>query len=76
MNIMVDKQKKENKMKKLMMLVLGLAMVLAVSTNGYCAIKWVNDYYRGDGTHVSGCWKDTSHDGNPYNNANYLGLNN
>lgn len=38
-------------------------------------IKWVNGYYRMDGTPVRGYYRDTSNDGNPYNNANYLGLN-
>ena len=68
--------KKEGKMKKLLMLLVALLMVLGIATNGYCAIKYVGPYVRSDGTYVSGCWKDTSHDGNPYNNANYLGLNN
>jgi len=72
---MVDKQKKENKMKKIIMLAIAMAAVLTVTANGYCAIKYVGPYFRSDGTYVSGCFKDTSHDGNPYNNANYLGYN-
>ena len=63
-------------MKKLIMLALALVTVFAVTANGYCEIRYVNPYFRTDGTYVSGCFKDTSHDGNPYNNANYLGLNN
>lgn len=62
-------------MKKMIMLAFALMMALAMTTNGYCAIRYVGPYFRSDGTYVSGCWKDTSHDGNPYNNANYLGLN-
>ncbi len=63
-------------MKKLIILAVALVAVLSVAANGYCAIKYVDSYFRSDGTYVSGCWKDTSHDGNPYNNANYLGYNN
>jgi len=62
-------------MKRTIMIAI-LLIVLAATTNGYCEIRYVNPYFRSDGTYVSGCWKDTSHDGNPYNNANYLGLNN
>jgi len=38
-------------------------------------IRRINGYYRSNGTYVSGHYRDTSGDGNPYNNANYLGLN-
>ena len=38
-------------------------------------IKYINGYYRSDGTHVRGHFRDTSNDGIQYNNANYLGYN-
>ena len=63
-------------MKKLMSLVIAVLIVIGLVAEGHCAIRYVNPYYRSNGTYVSGCYKDTSHDGNPYNNANYLGLNN
>ncbi len=62
-------------MRKLIMLTVAISAVLAITANGYCGIKYVGPYFRSNGAYVSGCWKDTSHDGNPYNNANYLGLN-
>ena len=40
------------------------------------SIRYVNGYTRSNGTNVSGHYRDTSNDGNPYNNANYLGYNN
>jgi len=39
-------------------------------------VKYVQGYTRSNGTSVSGHYRDTSNDGNPYNNANYLGYNN
>lgn len=62
-------------MKKAIMLIIALMMVFGVVVNGYCAIRYVGPYFRSNGTYVSGGFRDTSHDGNPYNNANYLGLN-
>jgi hypothetical protein len=49
-------------------------LMLFVST-GYCDIKYINPYIRTDGTSVSGHYRDTSNDGNPYNNANYQNMN-
>jgi len=40
------------------------------------AIKYISGYTRRDGKRVKGHYRDTSNDGNPYNNANYLGWNN
>jgi len=60
---------------KLAMLGLGIALSLSIVCNAFADIKYVGSYTRSNGTYVSGCFKDTSHDGNPYNNANYLGLN-
>ena len=43
---------------------------------GICGdIKYIQDYYRTDGTHVSGHYRDVSNNGNPYDNASYLGYN-
>ena len=50
-------------------------MILNVSSAN-ATIKYVSGYTRSDGSYVSGHYKDTSCDGNPYNNAGYLGLNN
>ena len=44
-------------------------------SNAQAEINWVHGYYRTDGTPVRGYYRDTSNDGNPYNNANYLGYN-
>lgn len=62
-------------MKKLMILTMAVLMNLAVVVDGYCAIKYIGGYTRSNGTYVSGHYRDTSCDGNPYNNANYLGYN-
>ena len=56
-------------------LFIAMVFVLAFATSAFAEINYVQPYTRNDGTSVSGHWKDTSHDGNPYNNANYLGLN-
>ena len=63
-------------MKKLMILGIALAMGLSMVSQSFAAIRYVDGYYRSSGTYVSGSYRDTSHDGNPYNNANYLGYNN
>ena len=60
-----------------LMKVLVLALVFsALCSEAFCAIKWVKGYSRRDGSYVSGAYRDTSGDGNPYNNANYNGYNN
>ena len=56
-------------------LLLGLALVIAVAGNAFARIKYIKPYIRSDGTSVSGHYRDTSNDGNLYNNANYLGWN-
>jgi len=63
-------------MKKVLVLLVVAVMVLVAATDGYCAIKYISGYTRSNGTSVSGHYRDTSCDGNPYNNANYLGYNN
>lgn len=62
-------------MKKLFFVVLFAGLLLTAVKNGSCEIKYIDGYTRGDGTAVSGHYRDTSNDGNPYNNANYLGYN-
>lgn len=48
---------------------------LLITTIGFCGIKYIDGYSRRDGTYVTGHYRDTSNDGNPYNNADYLNLN-
>jgi len=63
-------------MKKLLVIaVVGIAILMA-ATDGFCAIKYISGYSRSNGTYVSGHYRDTSGDGNRFNNANYLGYNN
>ena len=38
-------------------------------------IKYISGYTTSSGQYRSGHYRDTSNDGNPYNNANYLGYN-
>ncbi len=62
-------------MKKLTFsLVAGLCL-FAFSGLVFAEINYVKSYSRKDGTSVSGHYRDTSGDGNSYNNANYLGYN-
>ena len=58
-----------------MTLAIMVAMGLSLVTESFADIKYVDGYYRSSGTYVSGHYRDTSNDGNPYNNANYLGYN-
>ena len=53
-----------------------MAAVIMAAGSAFCEIKYINSYSRSDGTQVSGHYRDTSNDGNPYNNANALGYNN
>jgi len=65
-------RKKERKTMKKIILVIVITMI---TSNSYAAIKYVKGYFKSDGTYVSGHYKDTSGDGNKYNNASSLGLN-
>jgi hypothetical protein len=58
-------------MKRLILLV----MFLLFTVSAFAGIDWVNGYYRRNRTYVDGYYRDTSNDGNPYNNANHLGYN-
>jgi hypothetical protein len=51
-------------MKKL----IALSILLVIAATAFADMGYVNPYYRRDGTYVSGHWKDTSGDGNPWNN--------
>lgn len=53
--------------------VLGMLMVgfMVATSDAFAAIKWVSSSHSSRG----GYYCDTSNDGNPYNNANYLGYN-
>jgi hypothetical protein len=55
------------------MRILILALVLlAASQVAFAEMGYVSGYSRSDGTYVQGHYKDTSADGNPYNNRGYL----
>jgi hypothetical protein len=56
-----------------MLIMFGLLMLLAVPAQA--EIKYIDGYYRESGTYVAPHYRDVSNDGNPYNNANYLGYN-
>lgn len=62
-------------MKKITFFALALAALTMFAGESFASIKYVNGYTRSNGSYVSGHYKDTSGDGNPYNNANYLGYN-
>jgi hypothetical protein len=51
-----------------MKVLIALVVLCAMATVAMADINYVRSYYRGDGTYVSGHYKDTSADGNPYNN--------
>lgn len=55
--------------------IIAFVLLMCVFASNVFAIKYINSYNRRDGTVVSGHYRDTSNDGNPYNNANYLGYN-
>lgn len=63
-------------MKKTMILTAALLIGLSIANEASAAIKYIGGYTRSSGTYVGGHYRDTSNDGNPYNNANYLGYNN
>ena len=46
-----------------------LMLLIALTQVCYASTKWVNGYFRRDGTYVQGHYKDTSADGNPWNNV-------
>lgn len=61
-------------MRQLIALLIISAFLFSL-TPAYADINYVEGYTRKDGTYVSGHYRDTSNDGDPYNNANYLGYN-
>ena len=54
---------------------IAIALMLMFATTAYCDIKYIGGYDRKDGTYVSGHYRDTSNDGQSWNNANTLGYN-
>lgn len=51
------------------------AFLSLLAADSALVVKYVNGYTKRDGSYVSGHYRDTSNDGNQYNNANYLGYN-
>ena len=62
-------------MRYLVFACLSVFCLTLFSEIAHADIKYVKGYNRSDGTYVSGHYRDTSNDGNPYNNANALGYN-
>jgi len=62
-------------MRKLIISLVAIGIILGSASNAFARIKYISGYYRSNGTPVSGHYRDVSNDGNPYNNANYLGYN-
>ena len=62
-------------MKKIVMLAVAVIAILTMASEAFCEIRYIGPYVRSNGTVVTGHFKDVSCDGNPYNNANFLGLN-
>ena len=56
-------------------LIIALGLVAMFTTMARAEIKYINGYTRNDGVQVMPHYRDTSNDGNKYNNANYLGYN-
>lgn len=56
-------------MKRLLLIVV---LLLGFIGTAYAEINWVDGYYTTAGQYRGGHWKDTSGDGNEYNNANYI----
>ena len=54
---------------------LAVGLVLVFATQALCEYKYVDSYFRRDGTYVSGYYRDTSNDGFSWNNANEVGYN-
>ncbi len=62
-------------MKKLFAFTLAVFVLTALASPAFAAIKRIKGYTRSNGTYVQSHYRDTSNDGNSYNNANYLGYN-
>ena len=58
-----------------MKMIIALALLLCFAVPQALAVKWVDGYTTKSGQYRSGHYRDTSNDGNAYNNANYLGYN-
>lgn len=55
-----------------MRIMLAILLVLVFVSSAFAEIKYISPYRRSDGTYVSGHYKDTSADGNPYNNRGHM----
>jgi len=62
-------------MKRLIAILSLFVCTIAFASDASAAIKRIKGYTRRDGTRVQSHYRDTSNDGNRYNNANYLGYN-
>ena len=58
-------------MKKTMIVAVVLIGIASVASDAFASINWVSSSHSSRG----GYFRDTSNDGNPFNNANYLGYN-
>ena len=63
-------------MKSLVIFLVAAIVSVSLAGNAFARIKWIDGYYTSSGQYRRGHYRDTSNDGNPYNNANYLGYNN
>jgi len=62
-------------MKKVVLAFALFAFVSSLASPAYAQIKRIKGYTRSNGTYVSSHYRDTSNDGNSWNNANTLGWN-
>jgi hypothetical protein len=60
---------------KIVLLIIAVASMLIGITPKAEAYKYISGYTRQDGTYVSGHWRDTSNNGNTWDNANKIGMN-
>ena len=58
-----------------LLIAIGLVVMFLAPVAARADIKWVDGYSRGDGTPVRGYYRDTSNDGQSWNNANNNGYN-
>ena len=60
---------------KFLLMLLVVATIVLSATEGWSKISLIGGYTTRNGTYVQPHYRDTSCDGNKYNNANYLGYN-
>jgi len=49
------------------------ALLTSIASISFAEVKYIKGYTKRNGDYVRGHYRDTSNDGNPYNNASYLG---